>query len=94
MDDTSGAGEAKSNLQRFHESQLKRLTSPWDRQKARTMAIKDLFGGSPDLADGTLGASPTDDPTGAQTDLLQELKNEQQQRARTGAVKNLYGFGG
>lgn len=73
---------------------MKRLTAPRDRYKARTAALQAMFGGSPELAAGTTGASPTDDQTGAQSDLHMELQNEQRQRARANAVKNLYGFGG
>lgn len=80
--------------QSFNDSQRQRLRAPQERLKARSGALKALFGESPELADGTTGASPTEDPIGAEADLQQELQNEQQQRARAKAVKNLYGFGG
>lgn len=94
MDSSDTSSTPKSSWQQFNDSQRKRLSAPHDRLKARTRALKGLFGGSPDLADGTTGASPTDDPAGAEADLQKQLQNEQQQRARAGAVKNLYGFGG
>jgi hypothetical protein len=93
MDDASGDDRKKSSWQQFHESQMARLSAPWDRQNARQRAVKALFGGSPDLAAGTVGASPTDDPVGAEADLQKELQNEQQLRLRARATKNLYGFG-
>ncbi len=77
--------------QSFHASQMQRLRSPQDRYKARAQAMQALFGGSPELATGTIGASPTEDQTGAETDLQKQLQNEEQQRARAKAVNFLWG---
>lgn len=74
-----------------------RFKSRWDQAgkkfgtaEARTKAIAGL----PELSDGMTGASPTGDPAGAEADLQKQLQNEQRQRARSNAIKNLYGFGG
>ena len=105
MDDTGDTQKSsdtqKSFWQQFNDSQRQRLSAPQDKLMARVRAMNDLFGGSPDLAAGTVGATATpglDLPEGVADpaltgDLQQELKNEQQQRGRTNAVKNLYGFG-